>query len=72
MENKKHQAHIDMVLKNEDTVHDFTTDPIRPYIDDWVKSRHNLGSDNGIEWLHALPFWLQQISNMATKAAHGR
>ncbi|ENT6810467.1 cytosol nonspecific dipeptidase, partial [Vibrio vulnificus] len=35
MENKKGvvlQAHIDMVpQKNEDTQHDFTTDPIRPY-----------------------------------------
>ena len=54
MENKKGvvlQAHIDMVpQKNEDTVHDFTKDPIRPYIDgDWVTAQGTtLGSDNGI------------------------
>ncbi|GLT17224.1 aminoacyl-histidine dipeptidase [Vibrio zhanjiangensis] len=54
MENKKGvvlQAHIDMVpQKNEDTVHDFTKDSIKPYIDgDWVKAKGTtLGSDNGI------------------------
>ncbi|EAU0671674.1 cytosol nonspecific dipeptidase, partial [Salmonella enterica] len=41
MENRKPvvlQAHLDMVpQKNSDTVHDFTTDPIQPYIDgEWV------------------------------------
>ncbi|HAD38776.1 MAG TPA: cytosol nonspecific dipeptidase, partial [Plesiomonas shigelloides] len=41
MENRKPvvlQAHLDMVpQKNNDTEHDFTRDPIRPYIDgEWV------------------------------------
>lgn len=54
MENRKGvilQAHIDMVpQKNENTEHDFTTDPIRPYIDgDWVTADGTtLGADNGI------------------------
>ncbi|OBT16834.1 cytosol nonspecific dipeptidase [Vibrio sp. UCD-FRSSP16_10] len=54
MENKKGvvlQAHIDMVpQKNEDTEHDFTTDPILPYIDgEWVTATGTtLGADNGI------------------------
>ncbi|MEZ9768965.1 aminoacyl-histidine dipeptidase [Vibrio breoganii] len=54
MENKKSvvlQAHIDMVpQKNEDTIHDFTTDPILPYIDgEWVTATGTtLGADNGI------------------------
>ncbi|CAM3029391.1 aminoacyl-histidine dipeptidase [Vibrio rarus] len=54
MENKKGvvlQAHIDMVpQKNEDTDHDFTQDPIRPYIDgEWVTATGTtLGADNGI------------------------
>ncbi|MEF1309788.1 aminoacyl-histidine dipeptidase [Vibrio mytili] len=54
MENKKGvvlQAHIDMVpQKNEDTVHDFATDPIQPYIDgEWVTAKGTtLGADNGI------------------------
>ncbi|EMW3257095.1 TPA: cytosol nonspecific dipeptidase, partial [Enterobacter hormaechei] len=44
MENRKPvvlQAHLDMVpQKNNDTVHDFTKDPIQPYIDgEWVKAR---------------------------------
>ena len=45
------QAHLDMVpQKNNDTVHDFTKDPIQPYIDgEWVKARGTtLGADNGI------------------------
>ncbi|RND29806.1 M20/M25/M40 family metallo-hydrolase, partial [Vibrio cholerae] len=45
------QAHIDMVpQKNEDTVHDFTKDPILPYIDgEWVTAKGTtLGADNGI------------------------
>lgn len=45
------QAHLDMVpQKNNATVHDFETDPIRPYIDgEWVKARGTtLGADNGI------------------------
>jgi len=45
------QAHLDMVpQKNEDTVHDFPTDPIRPYIDgEWVTADGTtLGADNGI------------------------
>ncbi|WP_086983276.1 aminoacyl-histidine dipeptidase [Vibrio aphrogenes] len=54
MENKKKvvlQAHIDMVpQKNEDTVHDFTKDPIQPYIDgEWVTAKGTtLGADNGM------------------------
>lgn len=54
MENKKKvvlQAHLDMVpQKNEDTEHDFTRDPIQPYIDgEWVTAKGTtLGSDNGI------------------------
>ena len=45
------QAHLDMVPQaNADTAHDFTTDPIQPYIDgDWVRARGTtLGADNGI------------------------
>ena len=45
------QAHMDMVCeKNSDTVHNFETDPIQPYIDgEWVKARGTtLGADNGI------------------------
>ncbi|MCF6434276.1 beta-Ala-His dipeptidase [Pseudoalteromonas sp. MMG022] len=45
------QAHIDMVpQKNDDTVHDFTCDPIKPYIDgEWVTATGTtLGADNGI------------------------
>ncbi|PMN95196.1 aminoacyl-histidine dipeptidase [Enterovibrio norvegicus] len=54
MENRKGvvlQAHIDMVpQKNESTDHDFTVDPIRPYIDgEWVTADGTtLGSDNGM------------------------
>jgi len=45
------QAHLDMVCeKNADTVHDFTRDPIKTYIDgDFMKARGTtLGADNGI------------------------
>lgn len=45
------QAHLDMVAqKNETTVHDFLTDPIRTHIDgDWVRAQGTtLGADNGI------------------------
>ena len=45
------QAHLDMVpQKNEDTIHDFAKDPLKPYIDeDWVKATGTtLGADNGI------------------------
>lgn len=54
MENRKGvvlQAHIDMVpQKNENTVHDFEIDPIRPYIDgEWLTADGTtLGADNGI------------------------
>ncbi|MCP4957426.1 MAG: aminoacyl-histidine dipeptidase [Photobacterium aquimaris] len=54
MENRKGvvlQAHIDMVpQKNEDTVHDFTQDPIIPFIDgEWVTATGTtLGADNGM------------------------
>ncbi|CAK9884425.1 MAG: Cytosol non-specific dipeptidase [Candidatus Erwinia impunctatus] len=45
------QAHLDMVpQKNNDTVHDFTRNPIRPRIEgEWIKaSGTTLGADNGI------------------------
>ncbi len=45
------QCHVDMVpQKNNDTQHNFTTDPIDVYIEgDWVKARGTtLGADNGI------------------------
>lgn len=51
------QAHLDMVpQKNDDTAHDFTKDPIQPYIDgEWVKARGTtLGADNGIGMASAL------------------
>jgi len=60
MENRKPvalQAHLDMVpQKNNDTVHDFTKDPIQPYIDgEWIKARGTtLGADNGIGLASAL------------------
>ncbi|MFC0228864.1 beta-Ala-His dipeptidase [Serratia aquatilis] len=60
MENRKPvalQAHLDMVpQKNNDTVHDFAKDPIRPYIDgEWVKAHGTtLGADNGIGMASAL------------------
>lgn len=60
MENRKPvvlQAHLDMVpQKNNDTVHDFTKDPIQAYVDgEWVKARGTtLGADNGIGMASAL------------------
>ncbi|MBS9425390.1 beta-Ala-His dipeptidase [Photorhabdus caribbeanensis] len=60
LENRKAvvlQAHLDMVpQKNNDTVHDFTQDPIRPYIDgEWVTAQGTtLGADNGIGLASAL------------------
>ncbi len=51
------QAHMDMVpQKNADKQHDFTLDPIEPWIDgDWVKARNTtLGADNGIGMASAL------------------
>ncbi|MFA9499236.1 aminoacyl-histidine dipeptidase [Mannheimia sp. E30BD] len=45
------QAHLDMVPQaNAGTAHDFTKDPIQPYIDgEWVKAKGTtLGADNGI------------------------
>lgn len=54
MENRKGiilQGHLDMVpQKNEDTVHDFTQDPIQAYIDgEWVRAKGTtLGADNGM------------------------
>jgi dipeptidase D len=54
MENRKGvvlQAHLDMVpQKNENTDHDFTRDPIRPYVDgEWVTADGTtLGADNGM------------------------
>ncbi|RHW76391.1 aminoacyl-histidine dipeptidase [Colwellia sp. RSH04] len=62
MENRKGiilQAHMDMVpQKNNDTDHDFITDPIKPYIQDcgeWVTAEGTtLGADNGIGLASAL------------------
>ena len=54
MENRKGiilQAHMDMVpQKNNDTIHDFTTDPIETYVEgDWAKAKGTtLGADNGL------------------------
>ena len=54
MENRKGvvlQGHMDMVpQKNNDTVHDFVTDPITTYVDNgWVKAKGTtLGADNGL------------------------
>lgn len=45
------QAHLDMVPQaNEDTEHNFETDPIKPYLDgEWVTAHGTtLGADNGI------------------------
>lgn len=45
------QGHLDMVpQKNSHVKHDFTKDPIQPWVDgDWVKARETtLGADNGI------------------------
>lgn len=45
------QSHLDMVgEKNADVKHDFSADPIKPYIDgDWVKANGTtLGADDGI------------------------
>ena len=64
MEDKKGvilQAHMDMVpQKNNDTEHDFLTDPIKPYIvseqdGDWVTAEGTtLGADNGVGLASAL------------------
>ena len=62
MENRKGiilQAHMDMVpQKNNDTVHDFKTDPILPYItecNEWVTAKGTtLGADNGVGLASAL------------------
>ena len=53
------QAHMDMVpQKNNDTQHDFLTDPIKPYIiesGDWVTAEGTtLGADNGVGLASAL------------------
>lgn len=54
MENRKGiilQGHLDMVpQKNEDTKHDFETDPIQAYVDgEWVRAKGTtLGADNGM------------------------
>ena len=45
------QSHMDMVCeKNNDTVHNFDTDPIETYVDgEWLKAKGTtLGADNGI------------------------
>jgi dipeptidase D len=45
------QSHLDMVCeKNNNTVHDFVNDPIRPFIDNgWIKAKGTtLGADDGI------------------------
>jgi len=54
MENRKGvilQGHLDMVpQKNEDTPHNFETDPIQAYVDgEWVRAKGTtLGADNGM------------------------
>jgi len=53
------QAHMDMVpQKNNDTDHDFLTDPIKPYVidsGDWVTAEGTtLGADNGVGLASAL------------------
>lgn len=51
------QAHLDMVpQKNNDTDHDFTKDPIQPYVDgEWIKAKGTtLGADNGVGMASAL------------------
>lgn len=54
MENRRGvilQAHMDMVpQKNNDTVHDFTKDPIETWVDgEWVKAKGTtLGADDGL------------------------
>ena len=54
MENRKGvilQGHLDMVpQKNEDTTHNFETDPIQAYVDgEWVRAKGTtLGADNGM------------------------
>ncbi len=53
------QAHMDMVpQKNNNTDHDFLTDPIKPYIidsGDWVTAKGTtLGADNGVGLASAL------------------
>ncbi|QAV23936.1 beta-Ala-His dipeptidase [Proteus hauseri] len=51
------QAHLDMVpQKNNDTEHDFTKDPIQPYVDgEWIKAKGTtLGADNGVGMASAL------------------
>jgi len=45
------QSHMDMVCeKNADSTHDFSKDPIQPYMDgEWLKAKGTtLGADNGI------------------------
>ncbi|MGR6979910.1 aminoacyl-histidine dipeptidase [Testudinibacter sp. P27/CKL/0425] len=60
MENRQKvalQAHLDMVpQKNDGTKHDFSRDPIKPYIDgEWVTAQGTtLGADNGIGLASAL------------------
>jgi dipeptidase D len=64
MENRKPvvlQAHLDMVpQKNNDTVHDFTKDPIQPYIDgEWVKPVAPRWVRITVSvWRPRWPFWL--------------
>ncbi len=69
MENRKPvvlQAHLDMVpQKNNDTVHDFTKDPIQPYIDgEWVKARGTTRAQiTVLVWLPRWPCWLTTALN---------
>lgn len=62
------QSHVDMVCeKNSDTVHDFDTDAIRPFVDDgWVRAEGTtLGSDDGIGMA------AQMAALTATNLSHG-
>jgi dipeptidase D len=62
------QSHLDMVpQKNNDTAHDFHTDPIKPRIDgEWVKATGTtLGADNGLGMAAAMAVF------EATDLVHG-
>lgn len=61
------QGHIDMVCdKNEDTEHDFLTEPLEIYIDgDDIKARGTtLGADNGIAAAYMLALLDAEISHI--------
>lgn len=54
------QSHMDMVCeKNNETVHNFETDPIQTYVDgEWLKAKGTtLGAITVSEWLPSWLFW---------------